>query len=85
MGAWSTCSLSGPVMSLDPNIIEKVWGIFDLKVYEHGRQFKNLVEIEATVRTEWYEIVRYTIFKLYNSIPKMLLAVLDLKGGENQY
>ena len=55
------------------------------RVYFNGRQFKNVEEMEEVVRYVWEHLSNEYIFKLYRSIPKRLLAVIDAKGDATKY
>ena len=71
-----------PAQSPDLNLIENLLGIMARKVYERGRQFITVQELEVTVRIVWREI-RTTLLKtLVNSIPNRLTDVVQRNGKQ---
>lgn len=71
--------------SPDINIIENVWGCIARMVYAHGKHFNDTRELEVAVRSARASISTDYIFKLYRSVPKRLLAVMDGKGAATKY
>ena len=71
-----------PAKSPDLNIIENRWGILSGTVYKTGRHFKRLEDLMEVVEKEWVTIRVDYIKKLYESIPKRLVQVLE-RGGKN--
>lgn len=78
-------TLPWPARSLDLNIIEKVWGLLARRVYLRGRQFDSLDELEQEVRSAWAAIEPSYLLKLYNSMKRRMMAIMDAKGGETSY
>ncbi|CDF38189.1 unnamed protein product [Chondrus crispus] len=77
--------LGWPAKSPDLNIIENVWGLLARRVYGHGRQFSNLEDLADRILDCWSSISEEYLNKLYESIPRRLVEVLEKKGGPTKY
>lgn len=79
--------LPWPSRSPDLNIIENCWSMISQRVYD-GPQFSNTDDlwtaIDAAV-TDLNVNHRDSLQKLYDSIPRRLLAVIKEKGGLTEY
>lgn len=53
--------------------------------YARGKHYNNTTELEVAVRAAWAAVSSDYIFKLYRSISKRLLAVVDGKGTTTKY
>ena len=73
--------LEWPACSPDLNIIENIWHLVELKLYERG-QFKNDDQLWKAVQLAARKIDKSVIVNLYNSMPKQLLNVVKKKGGK---
>ncbi|CDF35190.1 unnamed protein product [Chondrus crispus] len=71
--------------SPDLNIIEIVWGLLARRVYRHGRQFCNLKDLADRIIDCWSSSSEEYLNKLYESIPRRLVEVLEKKGGRTKY
>ena len=71
--------------SPDLNIVENVWGLLARKVYANNRSFETISDLKQTIVTEWESISTDYLFKLYRSIPRRLLSVIDKKGDATKY
>ena len=58
-----------------------VWGMLARKFYAGSRQFSGLTELADAVLGAWNGIGIPTVHRLYESIPKHLLSLVDNKGG----
>lgn len=74
--------LPWPARSPDLNPIENLWGILARRVYEGGRQFATMRELEAEVREAWREIQPNTLESLVNSMPNRLIEVVRRNGKQ---
>lgn len=74
--------LEWPARSPDLNPMENLWGIMARRVYQNGRQFSTVQELEVAVRNVWREIRHETLEALINSVPKRLFKVARLNGGQ---
>ncbi|CAK9809220.1 Transposable element Tc3 transposase [Anthophora quadrimaculata] len=79
-----TC-LEWPARSPDLNIIENIWAELSRKVYEDGKQYKNVMELKQSIVTNWSLLRQKHIKKLFKSIPNPLLDVIQRKGGFTKY
>lgn len=70
-----------PPRSPDLSPIENVWKLLQEKVYENG-QFDDKCNLIKIVKHCANHIDPNIIKKLYNTMPRRLLAVIDKKGGE---
>ncbi|CDF36022.1 unnamed protein product [Chondrus crispus] len=77
--------LDWPAKSPDLNIIENVWGLLARRVYAHGRQFDNLEDLADCIIDCWCSITEQYLGKLYDSLPRRLVEVLEKKGGPTSY
>lgn len=88
-GMWLTehfiWTLPSPASFPKINITENVWGLLARRVYYKGRQFDEFALLEAFVRKEWSEIEPDYLLKLYESLKRRSVAVLNAKGGETRY
>ena len=78
-------TLPWPAKSPDLNIIENVWGFMARTVYKRRKQYSTVDELKQAIRDARDEINSDYIFKLYNSIPRRLMAVIDAKGNATKY
>lgn len=66
-------------------IIENVWGILAGSVYSRGMQSDGLDELEELVCEFWSIISEDLLQKLYRSMYRGLLAVINSRGGPIKY
>ena len=67
--------------SPDLNIIENVWGHLSRVLYENGKQYDSLNELENAIFRHWATIPKTYIEKLYDSIPSRIFEVINKSGG----
>ncbi|CAK9806981.1 Transposable element Tc3 transposase [Anthophora quadrimaculata] len=77
--------LDWPACSPDLNIIENCWSKLSKAVYRENRQFENINELKKCLEEEWRNISLDYIRKLYRSLPKRMLEVVENKGGSTHY
>ena len=77
--------LDWPAYSPDLNIIENCWGHLVRAVYKENRQFQNINELKNCVKEEWSNLSQAYIRKLFNSLPKRMIEVIETKGGPTHY
>ena len=78
-------TLPWPARSPDLNIIENVWEELVRHVYKRGRRFETLEELESQIRTAWANITTDYLFKLYRSMSRRLIQIIEKKGAETGY
>ncbi|CAK9796231.1 Transposable element Tc3 transposase [Anthophora plagiata] len=74
-----------PARSPDLNIIENVWGELTRYVHRGAKQFNSLQELKIAIEEGWSLISKKFIKKLYKSLPKRLLEVIERKGKCTHY
>ena len=72
--------LEWPPHSPDLSPIENIWGIMTKKVYANGKTYKNVNDLWDAIVSAWHQIPVHVFTKLYESIPKHLVSVLEEKG-----
>ena len=77
--------LGWPGKSPDLNVIENVWGKLVREVYKHGKQFESVEELAEAIFVGWELIEDDYCRKLYKSIPRRLVEVLERKGRVTNY
>lgn len=69
-----------PSKSPDLNIIENVWGLMIRDVYNDGRQYNDLDELETAIRVAWENITQEKISRLILTMNKRLFDCIRLQG-----
>uniref|UniRef100_A0A182S022 HTH_Tnp_Tc3_2 domain-containing protein n=1 Tax=Anopheles funestus TaxID=62324 RepID=A0A182S022_ANOFN len=64
---------------------KNVWGILVRKIYENGKQFENIRELEVAIRNAWQTLLVQTLKKLTESMPKRIFQVINRNGGHTDY
>jgi len=77
--------LEWPAQSPDLSPIENIWGIMTKKVYSNGKTYENVNELWDAIVKAWFEIPVEVFTKLYESIPKCLVCVLEENGQRIKY
>ena len=77
--------LPWPANSPDLNIIENVWSYLVHKVYEKGRQYNSLEELENNIYAAWDSIDPNYLKELVASMPERMVQCLTVKGGPTTY
>ena len=77
--------LEWPARSSNLNIIENIWADLSRCVYANGKQYKYVKELRDSIIKNWSLLKQKRIKKLYKSIPKRLLDVVQQKGGLTKY
>jgi transposase len=72
--------LPWPARSPDLNPIENVWSAMSRMVYADGKQYSTIDELKTAILCAWARISAEYRHKLYNSMRKRLLSVID-DGG----
>lgn len=55
------------------------------KFYAKGKQFENIEDIDDSILNVWGSLTADYMQKVYWSISKRLLAVVDKRGGATKY
>ena len=74
--------MTWPPQSQDLNIIEHIWDYLDRKV-EHAP--RNTEECFEVLQRKWHNIPQDFITNLYESISRLISAVIKTKGGHSRY
>lgn len=77
--------LDWPACSPDLNPIENLWGILVRLVYQGGRQYKTVQELEVAINNSWREIRIGTLENLVNSMPNRVFEVINKNGKKTKY
>ena len=77
--------LEWPPYSPDLNIIENVWGMVSNEVYKEGREYQSADELWESVSEAFLRIPCSSIWRLYESIPERLIAVLEQGGRRTRF
>lgn len=67
------------------NIIEKVWKDLTPRVYNEFKQYQTVEELIEATKSVWEPMSTEYISKLYCSILKWLMFLLDPKGVSKNY
>ena len=73
--------LEWPACSPDCNPIENLWGIIVRRVYEGGKCYQTVEELEKAILAVWDNIRIEEIQKLVLSFPKRLVEVIASQGA----
>ena len=74
-----------PAKSPDQNPIENMWGILARAVYCNQRQFTCIQDLEETIIDCWYDIASDVRKRLFESMQRRCVAVIEKKGGPTRY
>ena len=81
-------TLSWPAKSPDPNIIEHVWALMQVrlnKLYDEQGEPKNVNQLFSQIEKVWNEITVEEILNLYKSLPKRVQCVIAANGNRTKY
>jgi transposase InsO family protein len=78
-------TLEWPSSSPDINIMENLWAYLDNRIRAHPMNLSNSEELWKTLQQEWYKISPKYIRKLYESLPRRVEEVCNVKGGNTKY
>ena len=78
-------TLPWPARSTDLKIIKNVWRELVRHVYKRERRFQTRDELEANIDEAWASISTDYFFKLYRSMSRRLIQVIEQKGAETRY
>ena len=68
------------LLSPDLNPIENLWGILSNKVYCNGKNYKNTKDLWDAIIKAWNDLPLSLFWKLYDSMGKGLVNVLEKRG-----
>ncbi len=74
-----------PAGSPDMNIIEHVWAILKIRIRHRTQKPKNLDELWVATQEEWYRIPKRQIETLYESVPRLIDALVEARGWHTKY
>ena len=75
-------TLPRPARSPDPNVIENMRRILVRDVYKDCLQFASKEELKKVIHEAWNEISITTIRKLFDSMHKRCISVIERNGGK---
>lgn len=75
-------TLNWPAKFLDVNIIENVCGVAARQVYSDHQDYDAIDDTRAMMKDVWESFSIEYLQKLYRSLPRRLLAVIDVEGGD---
>ena len=78
-------SWNGPHAHQTFTLLIMFWGLLARKVCANGRQFKDLKSLTDAVAKAWDEIDEDYLKKLYQSLPKRLVEVIERPGACTHY
>ena len=67
------------------NLIEHVWDYLKNRVKARCPQPTSLERLWEVTQEEWYAIPDSFIAKLYRNMPKRIVALRDVRGGNTSY
>lgn len=73
-------TLLWPAKSPDLNIFEDFWDFMVRHFHKRRKQYSNMVVLKQSIRDAREAVDSDYIFRLYNSIPRHVLAVMDNNG-----
>lgn len=71
--------------SPDVNIIESVWGHMARRVYQNGRQYVSVSDLQEAIMEAWEVIDTRYIRSLYRSISTRLVEIVENQGRIMDY
>lgn len=77
--------MNWPAVSPDLNPIENVWGILVREIYDDGKQYNTVDELEVAIRNSWRTISTQTLQNLSQSMPNRIFQVINRNGGATDY
>ncbi len=70
-------------MSPDLNPIEQMWGNLKWQLEKH--HVSNIHQLRDVIMDEWKKMPATTCASLVNSMPRMIMVVLDNNGSPTKY
>ena len=71
-----------PAKSPDMNVIENVWGILARRVYQGGRVFDTVEDLQECLAYEWEKLTIHEIRTLIESVPRRITELIVKRGNE---
>ena len=69
----------------DIDIIENVWCILAIRVYQGGCVFDNVSDLQEQMLYEWGKLTIEEIGKLIESVPRQIVELIVKRSGETKY
>lgn len=79
------CTLPWTAKSPELNIIDNVWGLMIRKVYVNGNQLDSVEDLKESIVNIWLSQTAGYMQKLFRSIPRRLLSLMDTRGSATRY
>ena len=74
-------TMDWPANPPDLNSIESIWKLLKDNIQKHENFPRTVDELKAALREEWSKFDVSVLWKVVNSMPRRIEAVLDAKGG----
>lgn len=76
-GEYNVNVIKWPAYSPDLSPMENLWGILARSVFQNGKQYATVKDLEAAVNKCWAEVSLRTIRKLIDSMPDRICAIIE--------
>ena len=85
MEDWQICASEWPPQSPDLNIIENVWRMMKVKLYEDAGSITTRAELVQRLQLQWRDITTEKIQELHSLLPSRMAAVIKRKSTITKY
>ena len=85
MEDWKISASEWPPQSPDLNIIENLWQMMKVKLYEDAGSITTRAELVQRLQLSWPDITTEKNQELYSSLPSRMAAVIKCKSTITKY